>query len=57
MENIKGKKEIVHPKEKSLIELLCKRVDGKKTLETLELYQVLEIFDKHYNEWHSYEEN
>ena len=57
MENIKGKKEIVHPKAKSLIELLCKRVDGKKTLETLELYQVLEIFDKHYNEWHSYEEN
>ena len=50
-------KEEIHIKRYSLIEMICKKKEGKKQAETKQLYRVLALFDKHYNKWHICEDN
>ena len=53
-----GKAKVVTYVERdSLIELMCKQGKGRNQSETLQLYRVLALFDKHYNKWYIIEEN
>ena len=53
-----GKAKVVTYVERdSLIELMCKQGKGRNQSETLQLYRVLALFDKHYNKWYVIEEN